>query len=172
VKADLYQLSFDGAFLARGFWLYIWEIAVSDGRTLHYVGKTGDEASGASQSPFDRLSRHLGHNQNNNALRRHLGKVGIDPECCSFRFHAYGPLFVSESRKTHAELCDITSGLEKALAEAMAGAGYTVINTINSCEPADLKLFALVRNAFASHFKDLASDRDSRRSVVPAGEGR
>jgi len=32
---------------------------------------------------------------------------------------AYGPLFEEESHKTHGELCDVTSALEKGLADAM-----------------------------------------------------
>ena len=64
MKGELHQLEFDGAILVRGFRLYIWEIFVADGPTLHYVGKTGDKSSGASQSPFDRLSKHLGNNEN------------------------------------------------------------------------------------------------------------
>jgi hypothetical protein len=38
----LHQLEFDGALLARGFWLYIWEITTNDGGKVHYVGRTGD----------------------------------------------------------------------------------------------------------------------------------
>ena len=151
-----YQLNFDGAILARGFWLYIWEIAVKDGRTFHYVGKTGDKSSGRSQSPFDRLSKHLGHNKNNNALRRHIGNSKIDPEQCSFRFHACGPLFDSKPTETHGDLCDIASGLEKALADAMAEAGYTVINTVNCRKPLEEKRFTDLRAAFATQFPKLA----------------
>lgn len=152
---DLYQLAFDGAMLARGFWLYVWEINVGSNRTVHYVGKTGDKASGASQSPFDRLSKHLGHNKNNNALRRHLGKSKIDPERCHFRFYACGPLFDSDSTNTHGELCDLTSSLEKALADAMVAAGYKVINTVNCRIKVDAHQFADVRAAFAAQFKKL-----------------
>jgi len=157
MKAETHLLTLPAAILERGFWLYICEIIVSDCRTLYYVGKTGDKASGASQSPFDRLSKHLGRNQNNNALRRLLGKIGIDSGCCSFRVHACGPLFIGESTKTHNELCDITSGLEKALADAMAEARYEVINTVRCRGQLDAELFACIRAAFASHFIRLAS---------------
>jgi hypothetical protein len=133
VKGELHQLEFDGAILVRGFWLYVWEISVADGPTLHYVGKTGDKSSGASQSPFDRLSKHLGNNENNNA---------------------FGPLFDGES-KTHGELCDITSSLEKALADAMTEAGYALINGVKCRMPVDPKRFAGVRAAFTPHFKNL-----------------
>jgi hypothetical protein len=157
MKPVLCSASFDGAILSRGFWLYVWEIATPDGRNLYYVGKTGDKASGASQSPFNRLSNHLGGNKHSNALKRHLAKRKIDPERCEFHFHAYGPLFTDKSTRAHGELCDVTSGLEKALAEAMNGARYEVINTVQSHAPIDLALFEAVKNAFASHFKNLSS---------------
>lgn len=149
------ELAFSGELLERGFWLYAWEITVNDGCTLHYVGKTGDKASGVTRSPFDRISKHLGCNKNNNALRRLLGESGIDPEQCRFRFHAYGPLFDSESTKTHGELCDITSALEKALAEAMNKAEYEVTNKVKWRIPPDPQLFKDVRAAFAAVFLSL-----------------
>jgi hypothetical protein len=152
----LYNASFDGALLSRGFWLYVWEIVAPDGRTVHYVGKTGDKASRVCQSPFNRLSNHLGGNKHSNALKRHLAQKEIEPERCQFRFHAYGPLFADNSRRTHGELCDVTSGLEKALAEAMSEAGYDVINKVPCRTPIDRAMFQSARNAFAAHFKNLS----------------
>ncbi len=154
--APLYNARFDGALLSRGFWLYVWEIVAPDGRTVHYVGKTGDKASRVCQSPFNRFSNHLGGNKHSNALKRHLAQKKIYPERCQFRFHAYGPLFVDNSKQTHGELCDVTSGLEKALAEAMSEAGYEVINKVHSRTPIDLAMFQAARNAFATHFKKLS----------------
>lgn len=156
MKTDLCQLDFDGVLLARGFWLYVWEITTGNGSKLHYVGKTGDKASGVSQSPFDRLSKHLGSNKNNNALLRHLEKLEIDPKACRFSFHAWGPLADNDTTKTHGELCDICSGLEKALADAMAEAGYTLINSVRCRVPLDKTRFASVRAAFAAQFPRLA----------------
>jgi hypothetical protein len=155
VKPILHQLEFEGALLTRGFWLYIWEISVSDGRTLHYVGKTGDKPSGKSQSPFDRISKHLGDNPNNNALRRHLRAKRVDPENCRFRFRAYGPLFSNGLMPAHGELCDTMSGLEKALADLMAEVGYEMLNTVPSHQPVDEELFIRVRAAFAAEFPKL-----------------
>jgi len=152
-----YNASFDGALLSRGFWLYVWEIVASDGRTVHYVGKTGDKASRVSQSPFNRLSNHLGGNKHSNALKRHLAQKQINPERCQFCFHAYGPLFADNSKQTHGELCDVTSGLEKALANAMAEAGYEVINKVHCRTPLDVEAFSALRAAFASHFEKLSS---------------
>jgi hypothetical protein len=155
VAAELYKLSFDGALLSRGFWLYVWEIVATDGSTVHYVGKTGDKASRVSQSPFNRLSNHLGGNKHSNALRRYLGQMRIDPAQCRFRFHSYGPLFDSMDKRTHGELCDITSGLEKALADAMTEAGYAVVNPVRCHGRLDTETFAPVRASFATHFDKL-----------------
>lgn len=130
MNATLHQVNFEGTLLARGFWLYIWEIGTGDGLTVHYVGKIGDKASGVCQSPFDRLSKHLGYNKQNNALRRYLGTKGIDPNRCHFRFHAHGPLFADDPASSHGNLCDEMSGLEKVLADAMVAAGYTVLNPV------------------------------------------
>jgi len=153
-KPMLRQLAFEGVLLTRGFWLYIWEIKSGDDRNIYYVGKTGDKPSGSSQSPFDRLSKHLGQNKNNNALRRYLDKNQVDPSRCHFRFHAYGPLF-TEGSLDHGKVCDMMSGLEKALADAMYGAGYEVMNKVHSRHPADPELFERVRSKFAAEFQKL-----------------
>jgi hypothetical protein len=157
VIGPLYNASFDGALLSRGFWLYVWEILAPDGRTVHYVGKTGDKASRASQSPFNRLANHLGSNKHSNALTRYLGQMKLPPETCHFRFHAYGPLFEEKSHKTHGELCDVTSALEKGLADAMTEVGYVVINKVHCRTALDASAFAAVRTAFAAHFDKLSS---------------
>lgn len=162
MTANLFQLGFDGAMLSRGFWLYVWEIVATSGETVHYVGKTGDKASGVSQSPFNRLSSHLAGNKHSNALKRHLGQIRINPENCRFCFHAYGPLFHGNREKTHGELCDITSGLEKALADAMADAGYKVLNAVQCRGQLDIKTFAAVRSAFATHFDKLSTGNETR----------
>jgi hypothetical protein len=155
VAPSLYNTSFEGALLCRGFWLYVWEIVAPDGRTVHYVGKTGDKASRVCQSPFNRLSNHLGGNKHSNALKRHLAQKKIEPERCQFRFHAHGPLFADNSKQTHGELCDVTSALEKALADAMNESGYEVINKVHCRIPMDLAMFQAARNAFATHFNKL-----------------
>ena len=157
MRATVRQLNFDGAILARGFWLYIWEIVAPDGRIVHYVGKTGDKASRVCQSPFNRLTNHLGGNKHSNALNRHLSQIRIDPQSCQFRFHAYGPLFGDRSHETHGELCDVTSGLEKGLAYAMTEVGYEVLNKVHCRTPLENEAFAPLRAAFAAHFDKLSS---------------
>jgi hypothetical protein len=54
--------SFDGKLLQRGFWLYVWEITAADHEVFYYVGRTGDSSSPNAQSPFNRMSQHLGVN--------------------------------------------------------------------------------------------------------------
>jgi hypothetical protein len=175
VAGSLSNICFDGVLLSRGFWLYVWEILVPDGTRVHYVGKTGDKASRACQSPFNRLSNHLGGNKHSNALKRHLSQRKIDPEQCQFQFHAYGPLFQEKRKGTHDDLCDITSGLEKELADAMAEAGYEVVNKIHCRTKGDAEVFEEVRDAFSSHFDKLlpgskaAMVRESRVESVRRG---
>jgi hypothetical protein len=155
LKKELFHnATFDGALLSRGFWLYVWEITAPNGRKVHYVGKTGDKATRVCQSPFNRLSNHLGGNKNSNALKRHLARMKIQAENSQFRFYAYGPLF-GGSERTHGELCDVTSGLEKALADAMIEAGYEVINPVHCRTPLDAETFAAVRAAFMTYFDKL-----------------
>lgn len=155
----LHQIELDGKLLTRGFWLYVWEIKCGKRKPFYYVGKTGDKASGVCQSPFNRVSAHLGSNENNNALTRHLAVNDIDPEKCSFRFHPYGPLFYGRTTPTHGELCDLTSGLEKALADAMRAAGYEVLNTVNCRQVPPKAIVAKVLKAFAPHFPKLSQSR-------------
>jgi hypothetical protein len=49
-----YAMSFDGALLGRGFWLYVWRIT-DDSRSALYVGRTGDSSSPHASSPFKRI---------------------------------------------------------------------------------------------------------------------
>jgi len=72
MKPDLFSISFDGGILKRGFWLYVWEVTAPNGARLYYVGRTGDSSSTNAQSPFNRMSQHLGFARASNALRRHL----------------------------------------------------------------------------------------------------
>jgi hypothetical protein len=69
-----FEIPFDGALLARGFWLYIYEIATSNGEMLYYIGRTGDSSSINAQSPFVRFGQHFGTNAAANQLRKHLEK--------------------------------------------------------------------------------------------------
>jgi hypothetical protein len=151
-----YDFCFEGGFLKRGFWLYIWEVAVPGGQSLFYVGRTGDSSSVNAQSPFNRMGQHLGFAPNSSMLRRHLCARGVEPEHCSFRLVAHGPIFEeAKDRDGHYERRDIVAALEKALAEAMCAAGYDVMNTVRCVKPLGSKMFADVRAAFAADFPAL-----------------
>ena len=162
MSAMVHELVFDGALLTRGFWLYVWEIERPNGPNLYYVGRTGDSSSTNAQSPFNRMGQHLGFAQNSNMLRRHLGKFSAEPEQCSFRLVALGPLEAeskAESRREHDERRDVVAAMEKALAELMAKAGCVVMNDVVSRKPLDAMRFASVRTAFSRAFPILATGR-------------
>jgi hypothetical protein len=153
--AVTHSVNFSGELLHRGFWLYVWEISTSN-ETLYYVGRTGDSSSPNAQSPFNRMSQHLGFNERCNVLRRRLTTRGIDPETCTFRLVAHGPILnEAAGSEDHKRPRDITAALEKALAVALSHAGYTVINKVHWRTPLDDKLFANVRSAFAAEFPKL-----------------
>lgn len=156
MKAELHKLEFDGAILARGFWLYIWEISTPDDEKLFYVGRTGDSSSANAQSPFNRMGQHLGRNEKSNVLLRHLKMKNIEPEKCKFQLFSYGPILIeAKSREEHRTSRDSVAAMEKALADAMQAAGYRVMNTVACRKPLDVKLFDDVRSAFTVHFPEL-----------------
>ena len=157
MKSKTYSLTFGGELLRRGFWLYVWEIKTSENVYLYYAGRTGDSSSVNAQSPFNRMGQHLGFNDKSNVLRRRLRGRGIDPEDCEYRLVAHGPILGETSdRDEHRKLRDIIAALEKALAEAMCAAGYTVINTVKCRKPLDELQFEEVRVAFGREFPKLA----------------
>ena len=65
-------IRFEGALLQRGFWLYVWEIKPFDGSVFCYVGRTGDSSSHNAQSPFNRMSQHLGFNPQRSPKSGHV----------------------------------------------------------------------------------------------------
>ena len=157
MKPALHQLEFDGALLARGFWLYVWEITTKDGGKVHYVGRTGDSSSLNAQSPFARLSQHLSRNGKSNALRRNLEEHKlIAEECQAFRLFACGPIFSeSHSEVNHRHSRDVIAALEKALADAMCGAGYEMLNKVTCRKPLDPELWREVAGTFRKIFPAL-----------------
>lgn len=156
MQSNTYSLTFSGELLRRGFWLYVWEIKTPENVYLYYAGRTGDSSSVNAQSPFNRMGQHLGFNDKSNLLRRRLKGRGIDPENCEYRLVAHGPIMGEASdRDKHRKLRDIIAALEKALAEAMCAAGYTIINTVKCRMPLDNLLFEEVRAAFVHEFPKL-----------------
>src|SRR5947199_9015510 len=102
---------------------------------LYYVGRTGDSSSINAQSPFARVSSHLGSNRHANAIRRWLALRAIQPKTCqSFSLVGYGPIFPENDAKDvgqHRRDRDAVAALEKALCDTMAGCGYDVVNKIH-----------------------------------------
>ena len=156
---ETHQLSFNGGLLGRGFWLYVWEIKTPGGPVLYYIGRTGDSSSSNAQSPFNRMGQHLGFNAKNNVLRRRLKNEGIAPEQCEFRLVAHGPILDEAGKDDetgeHGRRRDALAAMEMALAEALAAAGYHVMNKVHCKKPLDEYQFGIVRAAFATEFSAL-----------------
>ncbi len=161
MSAETEMLNFDGGFLRRGFWIYVWQVMAPDDRELYYVGRTGDSSSCNAQSPFNRMGQHLGFAKNSNMLRKYLSRHGVEPNGCKFRLVAHGPILdEAENLQTHQERRDRVAGIEKALAEAMGVAGYDVMNTVKCRKALDASMFAEVRDAFALEFPRLQADTE------------
>lgn len=157
-RLAVYELSFDGGILQRGFWLYVWEISRPNGKVLYYVGRTGDSSSTNAQSPFNRMGQHLGFAETSCMLRRHLRGHGVEPEECRFRLVSVGPLEAESTaagRAEHDERRDKVAAMERALAQMMSDAGCEVMNTVKSRKQLDSAAFEEVRQAFASAFQFL-----------------
>ncbi|SRR5258706_281391 len=156
MRAATHALTLPAAMLERGFWLYVWRVEAPDGEYL-YVGRTGDNSSPRATPPYQRMGQHLGHQKNQNALRKHLASKGIEPESCTtFQLIAHGPLYPqAPDMATHKRPRDIVAAMEKALADELKAVGYDVLNTVNCRKPLDEALFANVRSAFETHFPAL-----------------
>ncbi len=169
MAASTHSLTFGGGILERGFWLYVWEVKLEDGRTLHYVGRTGDRSSRFAQSPYIRMGQHLGTAKTTSMLRQYLVKHGVTHGDCTYRLVAHpgrsagqsGPILGEAAELIeHRKRRDIIAALEKALAEAMAAAGCEVMNTVKCRMPLDEALFARVRTAFGAEFPLLGEGVD------------
>jgi hypothetical protein len=156
---ELHQLTFDGAMLQRGFWLYVWEITLPDSTTCLYVGRTGDSSSPHAQSPFSRLTQHLGTNTKANALRRNLKARGVDAnQCRSFELIAFGPILPEVEDPAHHPMArDRIASLEKALCDALHQSGYDVLNRVFCRKPLNQELWNIVGPAFTARFPNLST---------------
>jgi hypothetical protein len=156
----LLKLTFSPDLLRRGFWLYVWNISLRTGPNVCYVGRTGDSSSPKAQSPFSRVSGHLGPNKHANALRRHLAKHQIEfDDCDQLELVAVGPLFPeADNEDEHRIRRDKAAALERDLCAAMRMAGYGVLNNVSCRIASDAALWAAVRAAFADRFPKLRSE--------------
>ncbi|WP_427450583.1 hypothetical protein [Litorimonas sp. WD9-15] len=161
-----HTLTLPGAMLARGFWLYVWQIDTPKGEYL-YVERTGDSSSPRANPPFTRMSQHLGRKKKSNALKRNLlKKAGVDAEDCElFDLIMHGPIFDEiphigtrdERMEKHKPLRDIVAAMEKQLERDLREAGYNVLNVVHSRKPLDVAIWKPVRQAFAEQFERLGN---------------
>jgi hypothetical protein len=153
---NLYRFDLPPQILTRGFWLYVWKIGLSDGSNVFYVGMTGDTGSYRAQSPFNRVSAHLGSNDKSNALRRYLRLKDIDPETCiALAFAAYGPMYevpVPTDREAYQRMRGKVAALEKALWLFLENSGCSRLNSCpRSTSDLDKEMWPAVRSAFGRH---------------------
>lgn len=165
MKPALHTLSFPGAMVQRGFWLYVWRVQLPASEVL-YVGRTGDNSSPHATAPYTRMGQHLGSIKTQNALRKHLAARGFEPQDCeTFELISYGPIFPEveagersrdERMLEHLPFRNIVGALERDLAGALSEAGYDVVNSVKWRHGSDPQLWQDVRAAFAAHFPGLA----------------
>ena len=139
--------------LQRGFWLYVWEIETNNETKVFYVGRTGDSSSSHASAPYSRMSQHLGKNQNNNTLKRHLDKKGLKAK--EFFLHAYGPIFPEENIfEEHKAKVDVVAAYEKELCDLLKNKlGLEVLNTVNCNKVLDKDGWAPIEIAFKEKLK-------------------
>jgi hypothetical protein len=167
-----FRLTLPAPMLRRGFWLYVWRVIMSDEKELLYVGRTGDNSSPNASPPYIRMGQHLGSVKSQNALRKHLINVGVDPEeCQAFDLVAHGPIYAEVVKpdnfdradkagrlslmKLHTPLRNIVGAMEKRLATELSAAGYTVLNTVKWPHHVGEKDWLPIRQAFAEDFPNL-----------------
>ncbi len=142
----LHEITFQGALLERGFWLYVWRVK-HNGQTVLYVGRTGDSSSRYASSPFSRLGQHLDirPTATANMLLRNIQAAGLNPTTSSFELLAIGPLFPEQQTlEEHRHHRDIVAPLETALASHLREAGHTVLGKHPKARPFDSSLFQQV----------------------------
>lgn len=149
----VHELRFSGRILARGYWLYVVEVAVTNARTIYYVGRTGDSSSICSQSPFHRVGQHLGGNTKVNALTKYILGKHINISNCDYRFVTIGPIFpdAKGNDERHQTRKKANSALEKHIAELFLQQRREV-NTVHSRCSAEKKLLEAVERACKKAF--------------------
>jgi hypothetical protein len=150
----LHRVSFSGAILERGFWLYVWRISCGL-KEFYYVGRTGDSSSQYASSPFSRLGQHLDirPSAKANTLLRHVRSHGLDPLDCTFELQAYGPLFPEQpSLDLHRNYRDQIAPLETVLAELIRGMGFNVVGVHGKPRRASPELRQEVERVFREAF--------------------
>lgn len=84
-------------------------------------------------------------------LLRHIRNRGLDPQRCSFKLIAVGPVFPEQKNlEAHRKHRDIVAPMEAALAQHLRAKGYDVCGSHSSKHPLDAKLFAQVLGKLGS----------------------
>lgn len=150
----LHRLSFSGAILERGFWLYAWKIS-HGAEKFFYVGRTGDSSSQFAASPFSRLGQHLDvrTSAKANTLLRHVRGKNFDPLICQYELLAFGPLFPEQATLVlHRSFRDQIAPLEASLAKLLRERGFDVVGVHGRTGTADPALEAEVGRVFQAEF--------------------
>ncbi len=151
-----HTLQFHGKVLERGFWIYVWKITGPNRGHHFYVGRTGDSSSANAQSPFNRVSAHLGFNENSNTLRRHLKTNGLQPESCDFHMTCVGPIHTEiEEWGEHKSRRDDIAAIEEKLSCDLRDAGYRVINNVHCKKILNKDLYSEVKSLLEDEFPKL-----------------
>jgi len=122
-------MSFDGALLERGYWIYTILIYHRSGKKYLYIGRTGDNSSKNAGSPFQRVANHLNllPSAPMNAIKRLIEQNEYKPSECQFRLIAVGPLFPERKDESHWPIRNKMTALEKSVADHFRSKGYDVI---------------------------------------------
>ncbi len=147
-------MSFHGAVLKRGFWLYTWKIK-SRKQQYFYVGRTGDNSSSNASSPFSRVGMHLDirPNATANCIVRLLREQNIDPEKCEYEMFAIGPLFPEQnSFEKHKPYRNMVGLLEAELAYFLKENKCHVLGTHPRRGKYDKTLFSVIKKKVKNHY--------------------
>lgn len=151
---NLHRISFTGAILERGFWLYAWRIICGE-QKFFYVGRTGDSSSQYAASPFSRLGQHLDirANAKANTLLRHVRAQGLDPLKCEFELLAFGPLFPEQTTmELHRKFRNQIAPLETSLAQMLRSRDLNVVGKHGAPGTPDPTLQAEIERVFKAGF--------------------
>jgi hypothetical protein len=148
-QPDAFSMTFDGAVLQRGFWLYVWRITTDVG-DVFYVGRTGDSSSPNAASPFQRIGAHLDTRPTakGNALAKQLRASGYTAHACRYEMTAVGPLFPEQrDMASHTPIRDKLSALERRLADHLRARGFKVLGTHGATRDCIPELWERVQRA-------------------------
>jgi hypothetical protein len=150
------RMSFDGALLERGFWIYAIRILEESGKRYLYIGRTGDNSSKNAGSPFQRIVNHLNLSPSAkaNSLTRLIRQNDIAPARCTFRLAAVGPLFPEQPDfESHKPFRNRMTAVEKEVADYFASKGYVLLGKHDDNDAKDSTLAREVIKALELEMK-------------------